>query len=217
MSNVKCFNIKQGINLYYIPESKFKTNYISINIHNQLRKETASLCALLSDVLGRGSKKYPTERIISEYMQELYGASFKSDVKRKGIDQILTLSATCVNDEYLPDDGGVFYKVLEFLFDMLLEPKAEDNGFDSVYVSQEKTNLINDIEAMINDKRTYSVWRLTELMFKDKPYSVYELGDKESVNSITPESLYEFYKSMLSTSPIDIFVVGNINVSEVLS
>ncbi len=217
MSNVKCFNIKQGINLYYIPESKFKTNYISINIHNQLRKETASLCALLSDVLGRGSKKYSTERIISEYMQELYGASFKSDVKRKGIDQILTLSATCVNDEYLPDDEGVFHKVLEFLFDMLLEPKAEDNGFDSVYVSQEKTNLINDIEAMINDKRTYSVWRLTELMFKDKPYSVYELGDKESVNSITPESLYEFYKSMLSTSPIDIFVVGNINVSEVLS
>ena len=129
MSNVKCFNIKQGVNLYYIPEKKFKTNYISINIHNELKQETASLCALLSDVLGRGCKNYPTETAISEYMQELYGSAFKVDVRRKGIDQILALSASCVNDSYLPENEAVFDKVLEFLFDLLLEPKIANNSF----------------------------------------------------------------------------------------
>ena len=217
MSNVKCFNIKQGINLYYIPENKFKTNYISINIHNELKKETASLCALLSDVLGRGSKKYPTETEISKYMQKLYGASFKVDVKRKGIDQILALSATSVNDEYLPENEPVFNKVLEFLFDMLLEPHLENGVFSDIYVAQEKVNLINDIEAMINDKRTYSVWRLTELMFEGNPYSVYELGNKEQVGLITSKKLYEFYCDMLKVCPIDIFVVGNVNVSEIMA
>jgi len=120
MNSVKCFNIKQGINLYYIPKSQFKTNYISINIHNELKKETASLCALLSDVLGRGSKKYPTETEISEYMQKLYGTSFKADIKRKGVDQILSIAATAVNDKFLPENEAVFSEVLEFLFDMLL-------------------------------------------------------------------------------------------------
>lgn len=217
MSSVKCFNIKQGINLYYIPEDKFKTNYISINVHNELKKETAALCALLSDVINRGSKKFPTETTVSQYMQELYGSAFKADVRRKGIDQILSLSATCVNDAYLPDGDGVFYKVLEFLFDMLTEPNVEDGRFSEQYVNQEKVNLINDIEAMINDKRTYSAWRIVELMFAGEPYSVYELGDVDAVKSITPEKLYEFYCDMLKNSPIDIFVVGNMNVSEVLA
>ena len=217
MNNVKCFNIKQGLNLYYIPKSQFKTNYISINVHNELKKETASLCALLSDVLGRGSKKYPTETVISEYMQNLYGASFKADIKRKGVDQILTIAATAVNDKFLPENEAIFNSVLEFLFDMLLEPLVSNRAFCDTYVNQEKVNLINDIEAMINDKRTYSVWRLTELMFENKPYSVYELGDKEQVEKITPESLYNFYCDMLRNSPIDIFVVGDVNVGEILA
>lgn len=217
MSNVKCFNLKQGINLYYIPETKFKTNYISINIHNELKTETASLCALLSDVLGRGTKKFPTETEMSEYMQELYGSAFKADIKRKGADQILSVSATCVSDEYLPQGEKVFDKVTEFLFDALLEPLVENNAFNEVYVNQEKINLINDIEAMINDKRTYAVWRITELMFQNHPYSVYELGDVENVKKITPHSLYDFYGEMLKKSPIDIFVVGNVDVSKVLA
>lgn len=217
MSNVKCFNLKQGINLYYIPETKFKTNYISINIHNELKQETAAKCALLSDVLSRGSDKLPTETAISMRMQELYGSSFKADVRRKGIDQILTLSATCVNDDYLPQGEKIFEQVMEFLFDMLLEPKLSGNAFDTTYVNQEKVNLINDIEAMINDKRTYSVWRLNELMFEGKPYSVYELGSVEQVKDITPESLYEFYCNILKTCPIDIFVLGNVDISSVLA
>ncbi len=216
MNNVKCFNLKQGVNLYYIPEEKFKTNYISINIHNLLKTDTAAKCALLSDVLSRGSEKLPTETAISEYMQELYGASFKSDIRRKGIDQILNLSATCVNDDYLPTGEAVFDKVLEFLFDILLEPKVLNNAFDTTYVNQEKANLINDIEAMINDKRTYSVWRLNELMFEGKPYSVYELGSVEQVKEITPENLYDFYCETLKNCPMDIFVVGNVNVSKIM-
>lgn len=217
MNSVKCFNIKQGINLYYMPKTQFKTNYISINIHNELNGETASLCALLSDVLSRGSEKYPTETAVSEYMQNLYGTSFKTDIKRKGTDQILSLSASTVNDNFLPDGEGVFDKVLEFLFDTLLNPLVSDGAFSNVYVNQEKINLINDIEAMINDKRTYSVWRLTELMFENNPYSVYELGSKEQVEKITPESLYNFYCDMLNTSPIDIFIVGDVDISKALS
>jgi len=217
MSNVKCFNLKRGVNLYYIPEKKFKTNYISINIHNELKAETASKCALLTDVLSRGSKKYPTENAISEYLQNLYGASFKADVRRKGIDQIFTLASTCVNDSFLPDGESVFDDVLHFLFDMLLEPKVENFAFDAEYVSQEKINLINDIEAMINDKRTYSVWRLTQLMFSEKQYSIYELGDVDKVKEITPESLYDFYCDMLKLCPIDIFVVGDVDISKVCS
>ena len=215
MDSVKCFNLKQGLNLYYIPESKFKTTYVSINIHNELKKETASKCALLADVMRRGCRKYPDETAISTYLQGLYGSSFSTDIKRKGIDQILSFAVTAVEDRYLPEGEGCFEQVLEFLFDMLLDPLTEGNAFSQTYVRQEKGNLINDINALVNEKRAYSVWRLIENMCEGDVYSVHELGSVESVEEIDAESLYAFYQDMLKTGPIDIFVTGNADVSKV--
>lgn len=215
MDSVKCFNLKQGLNLYYIPVSKFKTTHISINLHNELKSDTASKCALLADVMRRGCKKYPNETAISLYLQELHGASFATDIKRKGIDQILSFSATALNEQYLPEGESCLDNVLKFLFDMLLDPYLENCTFSELYVNQEKVNLINDIKALVNEKRAYSVWRLIENMCENDPYSVHELGTIEAVENTNASNLYEFYQKLLSTGPIDIFVTGNADVSKI--
>ncbi len=215
MNSVKCFNLKPGLNLYYIPADKFKKTYISINIHNELKKETASKCALLADVMQRGCRKYPDETAISKHLQNLYGASFTTDIKRKGIDQILSFSVATLDDSYLPQGESCFDAVLEFLFDMLLDPLTENDAFSKTYVSQEKVNLINDIQALVNEKRAYSVWRLIESMCEDDVYSVHELGSAEAVQEITEESLYAFYLHLLQNGPIDIFVTGNADISKI--
>lgn len=215
MDNVTCFPIKRGINLYYIPQDKFKTTFISINIHNELRKDTASKCALLSDVMHRGCRKFPNETAISMYLQNLYGASFSSDIRRKGIDQILSFYATAIDDSFLPDGETCFDQVLEFLFDMMLDPYLENGVFSATYVEQEKRNLINDINALVNEKRAYSVWRLIENMCENDVYSVHELGSVSDVEKITPENLYDYYKEILTKGPIDIFVIGNLEVQKI--
>ena len=76
MSHIQSFSIKPGIRLHYIPETKFKKNYITIHLHNELNQENAAKCALLSDVLSRGCKKFPDENAISKHLQNLYGAVF---------------------------------------------------------------------------------------------------------------------------------------------
>lgn len=215
MDSVKCFNLKPGLNLYYIPVDKFKTTYVSINIHNELKEETASKCALLADVMQRGSRKYPDETSISTHLQNLYGATFVTDIKRKGIDQILSFSIAAVDDKYLPEGEAYFDRVLEFLFDMLLDPFLENGAFSETYVNQEKLNLINDIHALVNEKRAYSVWRLVENMCAEDVYSVHELGSVDAVNAITPENLYVFYQEILRRGPIDVFVAGNADVSKI--
>lgn len=215
MGGVKCFNLKQGLNLYYIPENKFKTTYVSINIHNELKEENASKCALLSDVMRRGTRKFPDETAISSYLQGLYGASVYTDIKRKGIDQILSFSATAVDDAYLPEGEACFDKVLEFLFDMVLDPYVPNGAFCESYVNQEKVNLINDINALVNEKRAYSLWRLIENMCDGDPYSVHELGSVKRAEEVTAISLYEFYKTLLKKGPVDIFVMGNTDISKV--
>ena len=73
-------------------------------------------------------------------------------------------------------------------------------------LQQEKTNLKNDILALINDKRSYSAWRILELMCKGSRYAIHELGTCEDVDKITSVSLYEHYRKILTTSPVDIFI-----------
>lgn len=216
MDNIKKYDIKPGIRLFYIPTDKFKTVTVSVNFHRALKKEEASLNALLSDVMRRGCAKYPQQADVMKLQQKLYGAYFDIDVRRKGEDQILSFAVNAVSDSFLPDNSNVVKQSVELLFDMLLDPLVCNGAFNSDYVKQEKINLKNDIDAIINDKRSYSVWRLVELMCKDEPYGVHELGSKEDVDKITPEALYNHYKKVISEGPIDVFVTGNIDIDMIL-
>ncbi len=215
MENITCFSIKNGLRLYYIPTNKFKTVSVSVNFHRALNKKEAAYNALLSDVMRRGCKKYPTLTEVAKLRQSLFGAYLDVDIRRKGEDQILSFQLSSVADCYLPENEKVFMRSLAFLFDMVLEPLVVDGAFRTEYVEQEKVNLKNDIDALINDKRAYAVWRLVELMCKDEPYGVHELGTKEDVDQITAQSLYAHYLEVLSEGPIDIFVVGSVDIDEV--
>lgn len=138
MDNVKCFNIKNGINLFYIEADKFKSVSVSLYFHRKLRASEASKNALLTDVISRGCKKYPDDIVLAKKMQELYGAYFSSDVIRKGEDQMLSFSVKCLADRFI--EGNVSQS-LDLLFDMVFEPLVINNSFKEDYVNQEKIIL----------------------------------------------------------------------------
>ncbi|MBR5156265.1 MAG: insulinase family protein [Clostridia bacterium] len=217
MENLKSYDIKHGIRLFYIPAKKFKTAAMSVNFHRALKKEEASFNALLADVMRRGCAKYPDQASVMKLRQELYGAYFDVDVRRKGEDQILSFSISAVNERFLPEGETAFTGALDLLFEMILNPLVADGAFKAEYVEQEKVNLKNDIDAVINDKRAYATWRLIELMCKDEPYGVHELGDKESIDKITAESLYSHYEKVMSEGPVDVFVTGDVDIENIIN
>ncbi|MBR5236195.1 MAG: insulinase family protein [Clostridia bacterium] len=216
MNAIKTYEVKPGIRLHHIPAEQFKTVSVGIHFHRQLTKSEAASNALLTDVMQRGSSKLKDMAAINRYMQALYGAYFDADIRRKGEDQILSFVISTVEDTFLPDGDTCVLKAVATLLDMVLCPQVADNAFRADYVKQEKVNLINDIEAIMNDKRSYALWRLIENMCTGDAYSVYELGDVESVEKITPKSLFEQYNTVLHHSPIDIFVTGNTDIDAIL-
>lgn len=216
MDSVENFAIKPGLNLTYIPTGdKFKTLSVSINFHRPLCREEASYNALLADVMRRGCRKYPNQAALKKRQQELYGAYVDVDIRRKGEDQILSFMLSVVSDEYLPAGESTEGAALDLLFNMLLDPLTEQNAFRADYVEQEKVNLKNDIDAMINDKRSYALWRLIELMCPNEPYGVHELGTKEEVDAISPQSLYAHYQKILREGPVDVFVTGRTEIQKI--
>lgn len=201
-----------GIEFYRIPADKFKTFTFSVYFCDSLNKERVSYNALIPFVLRRGSKEYPTSKKITEKLQELYGASFYSDVSKKGEVQATFFSADAVNAKYANRIDGLFSKLIDFIFGIITDPVLEKGVFKKDYVEQEKKTLIDLVESRKNDKGSYAVQRCFEEMCKGEAYSIFEAGTADDIKSIDEKSLYEYYTSVfLKRLPIKIFVTGEVS------
>ncbi len=92
--------------------------------------------------------------------------------------------------------------------DIASRPYGE-GGFFEPYFQQERHNLVQELEGLINDKRTYAVVRCTALMCAQEPFGIYKYGDADTVRSLTAGEVYAHYQKLLAGYPLDIFVVGS--------
>ncbi len=201
-------DINGNISLSYIPMSKLKTTSMGVYIHTPLSEEIASNNALLASILKQGSKDYPTRDILVKKLNELYGASIAASVSKKGEDHVLSFEAECISDKYTYQNEKLLNQLFEVVFGVIFRPKVKDAAFDKDVFLQEQKNLVDRIKASVNDKRVYANERLTEITCEGTPYEVSRLGSVDAVLKITPESLYEYYCKMITSSKIDIYVSG---------
>lgn len=204
-----------GVYLRAVQTDKFKTGCMSINFLRPLCREEAAKNALLPAVLLRGTRNNPDIMHISKMLDELYGATVGTLVRKKGEVHTWGFYADFIEDKYTLDGENVFVAVCEFLRELLLEPVVEDGVFSRNFVEGEKINLDHTIAAEINDKRTYAVARLLRTMCAEEQSSVPRLGDRKSVAAITPESLWAHYQDVLATSPVELFYMGSKSPEEV--
>lgn len=210
-------NLAQGVNLYINPTKKFKTILVQLFLHRQLDKELATLTALLPMVLMRGSKNYPTTLEITRSLEKLYGAEIAGDIMKKGERQIVTFALDVVDDQFTPGNQDVLKDGLRILKDIIYNPTMEEQGFKGSYVNQEKEQLKKQIKGLINDKMSMAVERCLQEMCKEERYGTFKYGYLEKIEDISPVSLYEYYQNFIAKSPIDIFVVGDVDVEGIQS
>ena len=200
--------INENITLHYIPMQKLKTSSMGVYIHRPLCKEEAAYNGLLPFVLKRGCKKAPTVEEMSKYLDNLYGASIRAGVLKKGLDQVITFTCDSISEKYTPFDEPIFDDLTDLLVSVLLEPVIKDGGFSPDFVEQEKKNNIEQLESIINDKRSYAALKCARELYKGTDLEISKLGTVEDIKNITPQSLFEHYKKVISESPVDIVLSG---------
>ncbi|MEJ8554952.1 EF-P 5-aminopentanol modification-associated protein YfmF [Tepidibacter sp. Z1-5] len=214
MHKVERINLGDKINLTFIGVDKFKTNLISVYMQRPLDKKEVTKNALIPNILKSGSNKFKSQREISKKLDDLYGAGVYADVAKKGDMQILSFKMSITDETYL--DEKIFKESLIFFNDMINDPLVENGGFNKEYVDIEKNNLSDKIKSRINDKSRYALERCIEEMCKDEKFSIYEYGYEEDIESINEKNLYDHYKTIMKSSPIDIVVAGNLDKDKVL-
>lgn len=214
MKNLKTIEIGKNVNLTLIPESKFKTNLVSVFISRRLNREEVTKNALLPAVLKSGCSKYKTISQLTDREEELYGAYLSAGISKRGENQILGFSILSVNEKYL--DEKILGQSIELLNEVINNPLVVDGGFNEEYLKIEKEIRKDIIIGIINDKANYAMNRATEIMFEGEPYSISGRGYVEDLDSINGVNLYEHYKKVLKTSPIEIIVEGEFDEDEVV-
>lgn len=204
--------LKKGITLHTIDTDKFKTNLIAIFLTTELNRENVTKNAVISSILRRGSKNLPSQEEISKKMEEMYGASFDCGLDKTGDNQVLKFYVETVNDKFLPQNNeNILKTALESIFDIVFNPYIEENSFKKEYVEQEKNNIKHLIESKIDNKARYARERCIEEMYKNKPFGLYGYGYIEDLEKIDGKNIYEYYKELINTCKIDIFVSGSID------
>lgn len=208
--------IKSGITFHQIHTKNYKTNLYAIFLATPLKRENVTLNALLTAVLRRGTKNLPSQELISQKLEMLYGASFDCGVEKTGDNHIIKFYLETLSEEFLPKPENIVQEALNILLDIVLNPYTENNCFKKEFIEGEKSNLKQIIEAKIDNKNRYSYERCIEEMYKNKPYGLYKYGYIEDLSQITPESLYAYYQELIANCKIDIFCSGRIKEGQAL-
>ncbi|WP_436956400.1 EF-P 5-aminopentanol modification-associated protein YfmF [Staphylococcus sp. AS1337] len=216
-NNLKIENPQKDSHVKVLPTTKFKTTTITLKFMAPLDSQTMTARSILSKVLVRATKQWPSDKDFNRHLSHLYGAYVNSFVSKFKDKHVITISLELVNERYLKDQTPLFEKGLELLKEMIYNPLISDNKFDETFVAQEKSLLSKKLNAMIDNKSQISFLNLLKYMFGEQPYRHLATGQVEYIADITSENLYHTYQSMLKNDYCAVYVVGNVDEQQVKS
>ena len=212
---ITTMELMPGINLRCFADHRFKQGCLSFAMVRPMDAGEAAMNALIPAVLLRGTKNCPDLRAITLKLDDLYGATLGTQVRRVGDYQTTGLYCAFLEDRYALPGDEILGPMVDFLREVLLEPVTENGGFSVAFVESEKKNLIATIESELNDKRAYAMGRMLRTMCKADSFGIPRLGDKEAVAAVTPQGAYDHFQKILRESRIDIFYVGTAPAEQV--
>ena len=202
-------NISDGINLGYIHQTKFKTNFFKVCFCIDLEKEYTTKLSLVAGTLMRASKNYPGISEINNRLDYLYDMNVSSGTFKRGERLFLSYECDFLKNEFLPDaNENLLSEALGMFRELFFNPYLVDGGFDKKILDSEKTDLANSIKSLINYKNAYVREKCIEALCEGEKYSISEQGSLEDIPNIDEKNLYKFYKWLLESARVEIVFIG---------
>ncbi len=205
-----------SFNVHTIKTDRFKTAHMEIMFRKSVVKEELCAYTFLMDMLSESSEKYLLRRDLIVRFEELYKTSAYAVSVKTGNVLNCNMIVDFINPGFI-EDKNYLEDVIKLPFELLLKPNVINEEFDLKQFNIVKERLIRDINSVKDNAFKYSVRNAFNIMNPNSPTSYSVLGTLEDVENITPSSLYKTYKSLFKECICDIFVIGNLDMDEVVS
>lgn len=207
--------IAEGVYFSHITDSRYKKNRIAVNFFTNLDKENVTVNAILPWILTKNNANYPTYKLLQNQLSKLYASTITGVAGGMGDSQYIGLSSYSLDDIYALDNEKITSTITDMLIDSIFNPVIENNAFAEKTVALEKQTVIDNIEAILNDKRSYAISKATSILCKGEPAENEACGTVEMAKEITAKSAFNAYERMLATFPVEIICVGCNDFKEV--
>ena len=195
-----------GINVTFIKTNKFKSIYGSLIFNIIKTKEKMTYGALLRNVLMESTKKYNTNEKLNINTLENYDAYYSAENARIGNYYFNRFNFSTLEDKYTKEDN--LKNVLDTFCEIVFNPNVNGDGFDEESFKTNYERLKLSIEKRKENQRSYAEERMLKCLDQNMAYTFDK--DMDVLNSITKESLYDYYKDMINNSNVSLIIVGNI-------
>lgn len=199
-------------NIHLINTNKFKTVTIKINFKRKVKKSEITKRSLLSRILLESSMNYKSSRLLEIKVEELYNLSLNSSSYISGNYSVLSLSSIFLNDKYT--EKNQVKNSIEFILDILLNPNVENNKFNKDSFNFAVSSLKEELESQCDNPSFYSELRANEETDKKASFSYNATGYLDDLLKIDEKNLYSYYKSVLKSDLVDVFIIGDIDEGE---
>ena len=200
-----------GYTLYHIPNKKFKTFTIGAYFFRPLTKEGMIESSILSNILMKYNQNYPTEQLLTKYLEDLYGTTLYVGFNRNALVNSMSFIIKSINDEYLIDNQiDLFKETIRLLNDTINLPVFEEDKFNL-----EKELLIEDIERVHDDKVQYANLQFIKAMYPNEQCRHSIASMKEEAKEVMLDDIKKEYESLLKAKKV-FFVIGDFDFNKIV-
>ena len=200
--------IAEGVYLTKISDPKYKTNVVRVRFIVPIDPDKLGVNALLTSLLVTSNAKVPSRSELSKRFLGLYGTSVGAVWGNVTDYQTLGLTISAIMDRYTIGGEVISEEAVRILLDCIFDPDLKDGKFNEKYFRLRKQELLDNIDAAINDKRSYGFMKAKEVVFEGESSALSELGSRDRAEKITQEEVLEQYRYLMDKAVIDITVCG---------
>ena len=215
----KTREVGSGGLLHIRPEERRKTSSLRLTWVADLGPHNARRC-LVPACLMRGTREYPSQRLLNLRSEELWGLSASTSVDRWGQRHLISLRAEFPDEGHLPQGETVFDDAIQLLDQLIHEPFLVDGLFPSEIVESEMIQQRRSIEGLIDNKSGWAYQRCLEEACFDEPWRYHQQGTLEDLKHVNPADLTALWEELIAHQPLHVHFSGNMaedRVAESLS
>jgi len=200
-----------------ITTDKFKSSRFSVSFILPKTYDRVAAEHLIAGLMTDSCEEYPDFVGFGRKLAMLYGASVSGDVVNLGDCHAVRFSVSCLADRFALGGEKITRECAELLCSMIFKPNFVNGVFAQDEFDNEKRQLVESAEGIINDKIKYAFSRARQLMCPDEPFGMPEAGGLQRINALTNEAAAEALRNMLRTAPVYLSFIGPDEPSEVIS
>ncbi|MCR5718890.1 MAG: insulinase family protein [Oscillospiraceae bacterium] len=202
-------NLGKGMDLVQIIEPKFKTNTIMVMLLVPIVPEKNASYVLAQSMLTQSCRKYPDNAAMTVKLDDMYGAGLSAPVSVNGSVMSLSVRGSVIANQCALHGEDLLGEMTDLMLDCLFDPNVRDGAFDANEFRIQRKELLDSIQAEINNKRGYAMLRARQTAFVNEPDAYPLYGSQEEVEALTPEGVYAAYQELLRRAVVRVYYVGS--------